>query len=661
MKFQLPRRINYLLALVATLFVMQVFFRIMFWTMVSNLPLSFDSHLMQAFWVGVRFDLRLSVLAALLTIPLLLLPRFSAVHYATLKVLLKWWVAVILFVVLAVFCLDAGNYLYLGKRLDASIVRFASDMSVSAVMVWQSYPVMWIVLGMATSLTLLLWLHNKMLLPILERQQKSGKWWLNSGYLLVFGALLLLALVGRWSLVPLRWNHAFFNGDSEVAALGLNPFIWVYDTSKFTNKKVGVRQLKPYFENLKIQLGEPFPSLSGAALDRLYTPVAPVISLGQKQPNVVVVFLESLGTTHIGAYGNPLNPTPHVDKLLQSSRWYPNFIVPVRSTAKSVFASITGIPDVTATSTATRNPYMSHQRSVVNSLTNHKKYYMLGGSAGWANMSATVYNSIHGVELFEEKDWQSEITDVWGISDMSLIRESTDILKASELPFFAYIQTAANHRPFTIANDDTGFNEIPISASQALGAGFANSAQYNAVRLLDHNVHMLLQTFKDKGLYDDTIFVFFGDHQGYRERVDFMPEYIYQFGISDLQVPLIIHAPKYLSGERDETYGNLTDLLPTIAGLFPLPFLNTTLGRDLAWAKNKGLPTYGFSQEERTSVMLNSTEIASVNHITGEIKSAFIDEHGKAHYMAQKSQFAEYAQAYYKAAQYLLRANVEPR
>ena len=89
MKFQLPRRINYLLALVATLFVMQVFFRIMFWTMVSNLPLSFDSHLMQAFWVGVRFDLRLSVLAALLTIPLLLLPRYSAVHYATLKVLLQ--------------------------------------------------------------------------------------------------------------------------------------------------------------------------------------------------------------------------------------------------------------------------------------------------------------------------------------------------------------------------------------------------------------------------------------------------------------------------------------------------------------------------------------------------------------------------------------------
>ena len=71
------------------------------------------------------------------------------------------------------------------------------------------------------------------------------------------------------------------------------------------------------------------------------------------------------------------------------------------------------------------------------------------------------------------------------------------------------------------------------------------------------------------------------------------------------------------------------------------------------------MPTYGFSQEGRTSVMLNSTEIASVNHITGEIKSAFIDEHGKAHYVAQESQLAEYAQAYYKAAQFLLRANVE--
>ena len=72
--------------------------------------------------------------------------------------------------------------------------------------------------------------------------------------------------------------------------------------------------------------------------------------------------MESLGSTHIGAYGNPLNPTPNIDALIKTSRWYSNFNVPVRSTAKSVFTSITGIPDVTAIKTATRNPYLTHQR-----------------------------------------------------------------------------------------------------------------------------------------------------------------------------------------------------------------------------------------------------------------------------------------------------------
>lgn len=654
----LPRRIQYLLALTLTLFILQGVFRLLFWGLISDLPIGFENHLLKAYWVGLRFDLRVSMLAAL---PWLFVPRFNAVNYQWVLRALKLWVGFVLVAILAVYVLDAGHYLYLHKRLDASISRFTSDIPDSARMVWQSYPALQITLATSTLWLTIYWFHNRYVLTLLNQKPNPRKWYVNSVHFLVFGSVILLILMGRWSLVPLRWNHAYFNGNAQVAALGLNPFVWMYDTAKFTAQPVNKDDLQPHFPTLSRLLGAEFPALSTQQpLDRLVTPTAPVVSVNAVPPNVVIIFMESLGSTHIGAYGNPLNPTPNIDALIKTSRWYSNFNVPVRSTAKSVFASITGIPDVTAIKTATRNPYMTHQRSVINNFIQHKKYYMLGGSAGWANMSATVNNSIDDVLLYEEKDWTSGIVDVWGISDFSLFKESSSILAASKEPFFAYIQTAANHRPYTIADDGSGFVASTAATEELKQAGFSGNDQYNAVRLLDHNIGQLLTMFKNKQIYDNTIFVLFADHQGIPPKVSFMPNYIYQFSIDDLPVPLIIHGKGLVTSEESLAYGNLVDLLPTIAGLFPQTYLNTTLGRDLASDTANNLPSYAFVPGKRESVMFNSKQIGSINHVTGETRYANIDEQGTAHFTKAPNSMVDAANAYYTAAQYLLRANVRP-
>jgi len=63
----LPRRIQYLLALTLTLFILQGVFRLLFWGLISDLPIAFESHLLKAYWVGLRFDLRVSMLATIAT------------------------------------------------------------------------------------------------------------------------------------------------------------------------------------------------------------------------------------------------------------------------------------------------------------------------------------------------------------------------------------------------------------------------------------------------------------------------------------------------------------------------------------------------------------------------------------------------------------------
>ena len=77
MNYILPRRIQYLLALTLALFILQGTFRLLFWGLISDLPMSFESHLLKAYWIGLRFDLRVSMLAALATLPWLLVPRCS--------------------------------------------------------------------------------------------------------------------------------------------------------------------------------------------------------------------------------------------------------------------------------------------------------------------------------------------------------------------------------------------------------------------------------------------------------------------------------------------------------------------------------------------------------------------------------------------------------
>ena len=654
----LPRRVQYLLVLTLALWCLQGLFRLLFWGLLSELPVAVEGYLLKAFWVGLRFDLRVSLLAALITLPWLFLPRFSAVNYPLLRRFLGYWFGLILIAILAMYVFDAGHYLYLNKRIDASIVRFSNDIAISASMVWQSYPVIQICFAMASIWALGYWLHHQFLLPLLSQEKSHRRWYINCVHVIVIGALFLLILLGRWSLVPLRWNHAFFNGNAEVAALGLNPFVWIYDTARFTTNTATKEDLKPHFGILSQLLGADFPTAGVAALDRWDTPTSPVVDPQSTPPNVVIIFMESLGASHIGAYGNKLNPTPNIDALIKQSRWYPHFNVPTRSTAKSVFTSITGIPDVTAIKTATRNPYVTHQRSVINSFEQHEKHYMLGGSAGWANMSALINNSIQGVNLYEEKYWTSPIVDVWGISDHSLLNEAGTILSQAKTPFLGYIQTAANHEPYTIADDQSGFIVKQHSDKELKNNGFESLGQYNAVRLLDHNINKMFEQFKRDGLYDNTIFVLFSDHQASSTKVQHLPEYIFQFGIGELPVPLILHAPAMIAPEIDNTFGSLPDLLPTIAGLFTQPYLNTTLGRDLAWAKGKNLPAYGFVQDTRTSVAVNGNQIASVNHVTGKVVSADIDEDGIAHITIKANPMVAAAKAYYLAAQYLLKANV---
>jgi arylsulfatase A-like enzyme len=93
------------------------------------------------------------------------------------------------------------------------------------------------------------------------------------------------------------------------------------------------------------------------------------------------------------------------------------------------------------------------------------------------------------------------------------------------------------------------------------------------------------------GLYDDTIFVIYGDHgEGFGEHdLNQHDNTIYEEGI---RIPLIIHDPmRFHSGERVMTLTNETDILPTVSDL---------LGYEVEGGEYPGRSLLASSKEDRT-------------------------------------------------------------
>ncbi|WP_374418251.1 LTA synthase family protein [Stutzerimonas kunmingensis] len=584
------RRLHYWFGAVGILFIALAALRGIFFVGFSGLApstLGTVEAVPETLGIGLRFDLRLAILLMLPIALLAWLPVWNLTRSRVLRWVARLYLALALGAVLLVYIIDFGHYAYLGVRINATVLRFLEDAQISTDMVWQTYPVVWITLGWAAATALVWWLLLRFERVTLDRPAKR-----ISRLSLIWGSALMVvavfvAILGRFdninleNPVPLRWSDAFFSGDNQIAALGLNPVIFLYDTLKVPNQPYDREQVEAHYDVVSHYLGVDQPDAKTLNFSREQG-VQPY-AIDGKRPNVVFVMLESLGTTAVGAYGNPLNPTPNIDRLAKQSWFFKNFYVPVTGTAKTVWASISGVPDVSRQETATRNPLITRQHSLVNALQGYDKYYMIGGNSGWANMNALIRQSIDDIQLYEERHWNSPMVDVWGISDLDLFKESDRLLReqGEGKPFFAYIQTAGNHRPFTIPKQNDGFEALDLPLEKVQGAGSRSVAQYNAVRLLDFNIGRLMEIAKEGGWYDNTIFVMFGDHNTRIAQIPHMLPAYEKLGLESNNVPLLIHAPKLLEPRVIEEAVGLADLLPTVLGMAGMEFRNGAMGRDI--------------------------------------------------------------------------------
>jgi phosphoglycerol transferase MdoB-like AlkP superfamily enzyme len=156
------------------------------------------------------------------------------------------------------------------------------------------------------------------------------------------------------------------------------------------------------------------------------------------------------------------------------------------------------------------------------------------------------------------------------------------VLKQQTTPFFAVIQTADNHRPYTIPDEDRqAFHSITVSKDSLRKCGFESNEEMNAFRYTDFGYQTFIETATKEKYFANTVFLFIGDHGIPGDAGAMFPRAWTDQRLTAEHVPLLIYSPGLLAPQRIGNYCSQVDVLPTLAGLCNVPYRNSTLGRDL--------------------------------------------------------------------------------
>lgn len=553
--------------------------RLAFWALFDNPndPLG-TTDLLQALYLGLKFDLRLALL--------MVLPAFALGWLRWLSPLdstfgRRFWLGYFVVATLAVimfYVTDFGHYAYLHVRVDSTVLRFLTNPLISLEMVWESYPVIVWTIALGVLLAGIVFGLRRIMRRYAAVHHVPLRGWRKAGMVTATVFLFLFGVYGKISWYPLRWSDAFFSPHAFASTVAFNPVLYFYDTFSNGGMPYDEDAVKKHYPEVAAYLGVDQTDTGDLNFARKVIPA----TQPDKPYNVIVVILESFAAYKSGLSGNPLKPTPNFDEVANNGLYFKNFYTPTTGTARSVFCAVTGIPDVQMGDTSSRNPTIVNQHVIMDEFEGYEKFYFLGGSASWRNIRALLANNIPNLNIYEEGSYSSPRIDVWGISDLDLFKEAHQVLQHREKPFFAVIQTSGNHRPYTIPEQSEGFQILDVSQEELEKYGFESVEEFNSYRFMDHSIGYFMQKVKEAGYFDNTIFAFFGDHGIAGNAGIHTYKADTQLHLGENRVPFVVYAPSLIpEGKVMDTVASETDVMTSLASLSGHAHTNTTLGRDL--------------------------------------------------------------------------------
>ncbi len=540
-----------------------------------------------SFLLGMRYDLRWIAFILLPIIIVSLRPGLSPFYSARNKKIWTWYLAFVTFILFFFFAAGFVNLSYNLEPLDAGAMNFAEDFSISWKMMWQTYPMLLMISGLVAAVLVVRWMYHRSHWQVTSKTDGKGILYRRKHFIIAALVLGIFAW-GNLSWPPLSRNDSFRFNNEFRSYIAINPIQNFFTTLKQRKPEFSEQTAREVFPLMKqwMQLKNDSFSYRREVNYPFYDSV-------QNRPNIILVQCESFSMYKSSMSGNPLNPTPYFNSLCQNGIFFERCFSPHFSTARALFATLTGIPDAQLFKFSTRIPEAMDQHTIVNDLEGYDKHYFLGGDPEFNNFEGLLKN-VKGLQMHTRGSFTSPDINVWGISDKDLFLEANKVFKKKDKPFFAYIQTAGNHHPYdrSISPKDTDFHKIEIDKKELKKYGFSSAGEFNAFRYSDYCFQKFMEAASKENYFQNTIFIFFGDHGVAGNAEALYPSVWTEQRLTNEHVPLLFYAPQLLQPQKRGETASQIDILPTIAGILQRSYVNTTLGRDLLDSAKKN--SYAF-------------------------------------------------------------------
>lgn len=554
-----------------------------------------------SFLWGLRYDLRW-IAGILLPVTLLSIhPDWSPFYSNRNKRIWTSYLAIVTLIVFFFFAAGFGSFSYNRTPLDAGAMNFVEDFSISLTMIWETYPLLWMLAGLAMAVWFLRWMYHRVHWQVVSRTDGKGIPH-HPGYFVGASLFLVWLVHGSFSIRPLRRDDCFQLPSSFEAYLAVNPLQNFATTWR-------LRQLPeqdiPTVRNAMPIVREWMGLLQGGG-DGLRRTIGPRSGALESKPNIVLVQCESYSMYKSSMSGNPLNPTPFFDSLSRQGIFFDRCFAPHFSTARALFAILFGVPDVQFFRFSSRNPASVRQRTLINQLEGYSKHYFLSGSPEFNNFEGILRN-IEGLNMHTGDYFKGQKLNVWGVSDRDLFLQSLAAMRKQTGPFFAYLQTAGNHRPFqkSIPTGDSSFRRVEFPTDTLQKYGFESNDELNSFRYADHSMRQFIEAARREAFFSNTIFVFVGDHGVAGNAQAVYPAIWTEQRLTDLHVPLLFYAPQLIAPKRRSEVVSQIDVLPTVFGFLNQSFEHVTLGRDLLSPDKKNDFAFFTNTSDRIGMITN--------------------------------------------------------
>lgn len=593
----------------------------------------------RAFFMGLRFDLIISSY-------LLMLPAFILVlreiFFKTNKLSLqfvKFFLILVGAPALFIASADIPYFSQFGSHINKSVMVWQMSPGYTIKLIFSSF-YYW---GFALLFIILLLFYirtiSKLFSRYSEKNQENKNLLKNSLFFLLLAFLLFAFARGRLaSKSTMHEGMAIVSQNAFVNQIALNPNFTLIKS--LGRKEASTDYLKNIDKDLKA-CSEFFSQNYFPANGIITTPIisgTPLDSINKL--NIIVVLMESLNMSKMGYYKHK-NLSPYLTSLAKESVFFDRFFSSGIHTFNGLFSTNTGFPSV-----YTEHGLRNYTRQPFITLATLLKPY--GYHSYFCTTHDPVFDNMEGFfklngydNVISESDFNvTESIGVTGVPDHLLYKKLIDKINADEKnnSFVACVMTGTDHGPWKIPGN------IPLKPSEP-------SDQDNASRYADWSVERFMEEAKKQSWYENTVFVFLGDHGQIMDDPYDMP-------ITYHHIPFIVHCPKVLQSSLNHHLGYQPDVVKTVSSLLKIEYKNFSFGENIF---NRSRPFVFFSADDKLGFvtdedlffyhLLSDNQKKAVRY--KELSNENVYEQNKK----RMDSLYQVTQSLYNSAQYYLRKN----